>query len=125
MPYKDLRGRRGHQNCSIRMRSPKSETSNQKICGSTNAKVEAAGNICGDRLWIFCESKAVAITYHSLGTESRQIFDPRNPLYKSIRFPQKVCRILLIKCSTKNEYNLRSIHFSRTNTVKMRITGKI
>ena len=42
-------------------------------------KIEAAGILCGDRPWKFCDSKAVSLTYISLGMESRRIFCSHEP----------------------------------------------
>ena len=42
-------------------------------------KIEAAGILCGDRPWKFCDNKAVSLTYLSLGMEGRQIFGSKEP----------------------------------------------
>ena len=42
-------------------------------------KTELAGILCGDRLWKFCDKKAVPMTYLSLGMEGRQLFGSQEP----------------------------------------------
>ena len=37
-------------------------------------KIEAAGILCGDRAWRFCDSKAVSFTYIILGLKGQRIF---------------------------------------------------
>ena len=40
---------------------------------------EAEGILRGDRPWRFCDTKAVSLTYLSLGTEGRRIFGSQEP----------------------------------------------
>ena len=42
-------------------------------------KTKAAGILCGNRLWKFFDTKAVSLTYLSLGTEGRGIFGSQEP----------------------------------------------
>ena len=42
-------------------------------------KIEAAGILCGDRSWKFCDIKAVSLTYLSLGTDGCRIFGSHEP----------------------------------------------
>ena len=42
-------------------------------------KIELAGILCGDKLWKFCDNKAVSLTYLSLGMEGRRIFGSQEP----------------------------------------------
>ena len=42
-------------------------------------KIEAAGILSGDRPWKFCGSKAVSLTYISLGTDGQRIFGSSEP----------------------------------------------
>ena len=47
------------------------------MCLNKCRKIEAAGILCGDRPWTFCDSEAVSFWYSSLDAEERQIFFPR------------------------------------------------
>ena len=42
-------------------------------------KIEAAGILGGGRPWKFCDSKAVPLTYLSLGTQGQRFFGSREP----------------------------------------------
>ena len=41
--------------------------------------IEVTGILCGDRPWKFCDTKAVSLTYLSLGMEGRRIFGSQEP----------------------------------------------
>ena len=56
------------------------ETSNSKAHGLTSVKKnETQGILCDDKQWKICDSKAVSLTYLSLGTEGRLIFGSQEP----------------------------------------------
>ena len=42
-------------------------------------KIELVGILCGEKLWKYCDSKAVSLTYLSLGMEGRRIFGSQEP----------------------------------------------
>ena len=52
-------------------------------------KIQLAGILCGDKPWKLCNSKAVSLTYLSLGMEGRQIFASQEPNIKIDRVKTK------------------------------------
>ena len=52
-------------------------------------KIELVGILCGDKPWEYCHSKAVSLTYLSLGMEGRRIFSSQEPTIQIDRVTTK------------------------------------
>ena len=72
-------------------------------------KVELVGILCGEKPWKYCDSKAVSLTYLSLGVEGRRIFGSQEPSIQIDRVTTKILWECLDKVFTKQ----RNITFDR------------
>ena len=66
-------------------------------------KIEAAGKLCDDRPWKLCDTKAVYLTYLSLGTEGRRIFGSQEPTIQFDQISTKNFGIVWINFSLSRE----------------------
>ena len=72
-------------------------------------KAELVGILCGEKPWKYCDSKAVSLTYLSLGVEGRRIFGSQEPSIQIDRVTMKVLWECLDEVFTKQ----RNITFDR------------
>ena len=72
-------------------------------------KIELVGILCGKKPWKYCDSKAVSLTYLSLGIEGRRIFRSQEPSIQIDRVTTKVLWECLDRVFTKQ----RNIIFGR------------
>ena len=72
-------------------------------------KIELVGILCGGKPWKYCDSKAVSLTYLSLGMEGRRRFDSQEPSIQIDRVTTKVLWECLYRVFTKQ----RNITFDR------------
>ena len=72
-------------------------------------KAELVGILCGEKPWKYCDSKAVSLTYLSLGVEGRRIFGSQEPSIQIDRVTTKV----LWECLDKVFIKQRNITFDR------------
>ena len=72
-------------------------------------KKELVGILCGEKPWKYCDSKAVSLTYLSLGMEGRRIFGSQEPSIQIDRVTTKVLWECLDRVFTKQ----RNITFDR------------
>ena len=71
--------------------------------------IELVGILCGEKPWKYCDSKAVSLTYLSLGMEGRQIFGSQEPSIQIDSVTTKVLWECLDRVFTKQ----RNITFDR------------
>ena len=64
-------------------------------------KIELVGILCGDKPWKYCDSKAVSLTYLSLGMGGRRIFGSQEPTIQIDRVTTKDLWESLDKVFTK------------------------
>ena len=72
-------------------------------------KIELVGILCEEKPWKYCDSKAVSLTYLSLGMEGRRIFVSQEP---SIRIDRVTTRVLW-ECLDRVFTKQRNITFDR------------
>ena len=70
-------------------------------------KIELVGILCGEKPWKYCDSKAVSLTYLSLGMEGKRIFGSLEPCIQIDRVTTKV----FWECLDRVFTNQRNITF--------------